>query len=181
MHSEDDDLGVGDARRGEERGKVKFATRWREREEGFNTRVRTPPRLFGKVPVPGSSTTIMGPAIALLICGGLTGMAKERNGDYLDLYQAFLKDTSRTDFTLDPYFVARDPSVLPDEDQYDSIVITGSGIVSLSLTNLALMLYPSHFPHAQTVLYLFFLPFFSTGNLDDLMHQPRMHTKISNG
>jgi hypothetical protein len=139
--------------RGERKSKICDKVE-RKREGRFNTRVRTPPLLFRKVPVPGSSTTIMRPAIALLICGGLTGFARERNGDYLDIYQTFLKDTSSTDFTLDPYFVARDPSVLPDEDQYDCIVLTGSGIVSLSLTNLSLMLYPSYFPHAQTFLVL---------------------------
>ena len=104
----------------------------KEREQ-FNTRIRTPPLLFRKVPVP--QTTIMGPAIALLICGGLTGIAKERNGDYLEIYHTFLKVTHDTDFTLDPYFVVREPSVFPNEDQYDCIMITGSGIVSLSLTN----------------------------------------------
>jgi len=74
----------------------------------------------------------MSPAIALLICGGLTGIAKERNGDYLDIYHSFLKATNDADFTLDPYFVARQPSVFPDEDRYDCIMLTGSGIVSLS-------------------------------------------------
>lgn len=99
----------------------------------------------------------MRPAIALLICGGLTGIAKERNGDYLDIYHTFLKDTSPAEFTLDPYFVARDPSVYPNEDQYDCILLTGSGIHP---TLPALLL---------------------NGNHGDLMHQPRLHTKILNG
>ena len=144
VHSEDDDLGVGDARRGEERGRVKICNKVERKREGrFNMRIRTPPLLFRKVPVPGDqrSTTIMGPAIALLICGGLTGIAKERNGDYLEIYHTFLKDTSHTDFTLDPYFVARDPSLFPDEDQYDCIMLTGSGIVSLPLTLISLLCY----------------------------------------
>jgi hypothetical protein len=74
------------------------------------------------------------PAIALLVCGGLTGIARDRNGDYLEIYHTFLKATNHTDFTLDPYFVAREPSVFPNEDQYDCIMLTGSGIVSLLFT-----------------------------------------------
>ena len=78
----------------------------------------------------------MSPAIALLVCGGLSGIAKERNGDYLDIYRTFLQATSpaqinHPQFTLDPYFIAREPSAFPNEDQYDCIMLTGSGTVNL--------------------------------------------------
>ena len=74
----------------------------------------------------------MVPAIALLVCGGLSGIAKERNGDYLDIYRTFLNLTSPDDaqFTLVPYFIAREPSLFPNEDKYDCIMLTGSGTVN---------------------------------------------------
>jgi GMP synthase-like glutamine amidotransferase len=65
--------------------------------------------------------------IALLICGGLTGKALEANGDYLDVYTRYLKGTvpTRVDFTLDPFFVAKE-HIYPNEENYDCIMLTGS-------------------------------------------------------
>jgi len=120
VHSEDDDLEVGDARRGDERQSKNLQQGGEKEICGFGLRLSFLGRCLCLV------INHHRPAIALLICGGLTGIARERNGDYLDIHHTFLKDTSHTDFTLDPYFVARDPSVFPDEDQYDCIMLTGS-------------------------------------------------------
>jgi len=73
----------------------------------------------------------MSPAIALLVCGGLSGIARERNGDYLDIYRTFLQATSPAQnndpqFTFDPYFITREPFMFPNEDKYDCIMLTGS-------------------------------------------------------
>ncbi|KAF8960621.1 class I glutamine amidotransferase-like protein [Flammula alnicola] len=65
--------------------------------------------------------------IALLVCGGLTGRAKEQNGDYLDIYTRYLRATVPTaiEFTLDPYNVTEDQAY-PNEDEYHCIMLTGS-------------------------------------------------------
>ncbi|PPQ70426.1 hypothetical protein CVT24_013176 [Panaeolus cyanescens] len=68
--------------------------------------------------------------IALLICGGLTGEAKEKNGDYYDIYRNYLNNSfpesiSRSlEFSLDPYDVRTQQ--YPVEDEYDVLMITGS-------------------------------------------------------
>ena len=60
--------------------------------------------------------------IALLKCGELKGKAYEQNGSYYDIFSRWVPDDK---FTLDSYDVVQD--IYPDEDLYDSIMLTGSG------------------------------------------------------
>ncbi|KAF8154701.1 class I glutamine amidotransferase-like protein [Crassisporium funariophilum] len=66
--------------------------------------------------------------IALLVCGGLTGKPLALNGNYYDIFLRYLqasKPNPQTSFTLDPYDVVHEMTY-PNEDDYDSIMLTGS-------------------------------------------------------
>lgn len=67
--------------------------------------------------------------IALLICGRLTGKPLAENGDYYDLYLRYMQETSLpgTSFNFHSYDV-RDKMEYPlNEDDYDCMLLTGSG------------------------------------------------------
>lgn len=75
------------------------------------------------------STDLKTVKIALLICGSLTGKAYALNGDYYDIYSKFIRDSTPegTTFSLDPYDVVHKMDY-PSEDDYDCIMLTGSGV-----------------------------------------------------
>lgn len=73
--------------------------------------------------------------IALLKCGDLKGDAYNQNGGYNEIYnnwlQASIPDPLADNFTLDSYDVVQD--IYPNEDLYDCIMLTGSGIAPYCL------------------------------------------------
>ena len=72
--------------------------------------------------------------IALLKCGDLKGKAYEQNGGYNEIYLKWLQHSIPNPlvnkFTFDSYDVVQD--LYPNEDQYDCIMLTGSGTISYS-------------------------------------------------
>jgi len=68
--------------------------------------------------------------IALLKCGDLKGKAYRLNGGYNDIYSSWLHHSLPNPllnkFSLDSYDVVQ--GLYPNEDLYDCIMLTGSGI-----------------------------------------------------
>ncbi|KAG2368905.1 class I glutamine amidotransferase-like protein [Suillus spraguei] len=71
--------------------------------------------------------------IALLICDVPADLIREQHGDYLRIFRTFLEESlkpineaySQTTFILEPFDVRA--QVYPKEDEYDALLITGSG------------------------------------------------------
>ncbi|KDR70257.1 hypothetical protein GALMADRAFT_76521 [Galerina marginata CBS 339.88] len=65
--------------------------------------------------------------IALLLCGNLSGAALEQNGGYTDIYARYLAATvpPAVEYAVDAFDVVSDLAY-PNEDQYSSMILTGS-------------------------------------------------------
>jgi hypothetical protein len=84
--------------------------------------------------------TICTSRIGLLICGSLTGPVEAAHGSYLDVYTHYLKSTIPHNFdaqlSLDDYDIKK--LDFPNERQIsetDMLIVTGSGVLLLSLLN----------------------------------------------
>ncbi|PPQ87070.1 hypothetical protein CVT25_000050 [Psilocybe cyanescens] len=84
----------------------------------------------------------MPPKIALLLCGNLTGKPYADSGGYEAIYSRFLHATvpaspdtegSSLPFTVDYYDVVHEMVYPKHDDEYDCIMLTGSGTVPLCL------------------------------------------------
>lgn len=85
--------------------------------------------------------------IALLKCGDLKGKAYDQNGGYNEIYNNWLLAVA-SNFTLDSYDVVK--GVYPNEDLYDCIMLTGSGIAPYYLGNLLLIHHHQPLQHMKT-------------------------------
>ena len=77
-------------------------------------------------------------SIALLICGRITGTPLIENGDYYDIYLRYMQECSSPDatFIFHPYDVREKMEYPHEDDDYDCMMLTGSGapILYISLS-----------------------------------------------
>ena len=137
------------------------------REQADKVRVRTPPVRFRRLPVPDFDLNTRGKlplteyapscrSSLSLVCGGLSGIAKGRNGNYLvpsSRPPHPPRSTTRSSQLTPTLLPASHPcSPSSNEDQYDCIMPTGSGTVNLlrtcTLSPISFIPYPSYLPHA---------------------------------